>query len=131
MQVLNPDKARFCDLEAESSDKPIHTVEISDSRSVRQFITLWFKGKDKGSAWAEANGNAGLHDPEVYHREKTEPDFQPFISRLWPGKESEGWSNHYHIDLNRPPQLSDFDSLTSIIPDSILTELTDHLRERN
>lgn len=127
MVTVNPDKVRFSDLNAPHNGCDVHTVELSDCRSMQHFVTLWFKGQKAGERWAQQVGNSGLHKPEVYHREKTEPDFQPFISRLWPGKESEGWPTHYHIDLAAEPQYADVSGLFCLLPQSIVDELSEHL----
>lgn len=106
MTLVQPDKVRFCDPEATTNGFLIHTVELSDARSVQAFLTFWCKGgRDQGprsQAWATAHGLTGHHNREVYHRES-----DPWLPQQYPGQESQGWSKHYHADLTHTPTWAD------------------------
>ena len=126
--TVEPDKVRFCDPVAVGSGFLIHTVEVSDSRSVRQFVTFWCKGGrgqgPRSAAWAAAHGLDGHHDREVYHREPG-----PWLPQMYPGMESQGWGKHYHLDLWNPPRWGDVEPFTDEIPPVIQEELRRHLGE--
>ena len=78
----------------------VHTVEIGPT-----FITFWLKGQLPGRAWAAKHGLKDKHNTEVYHVGEGNYAWLPGV---FPGKESQGWSQHYHVDLSAPPTLADF-----------------------
>lgn len=119
---VNPDKVRFCDPDAMSTDEPIvHTVDLSDDRSLRNFITLYCKGQDRGREWAARHKMPTHHDREIYHRE------EPWLPKQFPGMEGHGWQYHVHIDTgDNPPTLEDVMAFREWIPDCIIEEITEY-----
>ena len=124
-----PDKIRFYDPDAEHNEYLIHTVELSDDRSLSQFVTLWFKGKEQHrpevEQWKRERGLDDHHKRELYHRDG------PWIPAQFPGKESKGWSHHSHIDLTAPPRLTDMEPYEADIPPSVLETIGAYLEERD
>lgn len=118
-----PDIVRFCDPEAMENDYPIHTVELSDDRSVSQFVTLWFKGKNEQIEELKRRGLDDHHNRDVYHRGPA------WLPAQFPGKHRHGWSHHSHIDLERPPLVEDLEPYADAIPPVIRDEIENHLRK--
>lgn len=120
-----PDIVRFCDPEAMTNEYKIHTVELSDERSVSQFVTLWFKGQERDlpqlKNWKQEHGLDDHHAREVYHRGS------PWIPAMYPGKQKRGWSHHVHVDLNHNPQWSDLQPFLADIPPSIQQDIRQYL----
>jgi hypothetical protein len=123
------DKVRFCDPDAVSSPSLVHTVEVSDGRSLSHFLTFWVKGgRDQGNpakAWADKHGLDGHHNREVYHRE---PD--PWLPQQFPGMDSKGWSKHYHADLKNPPTWADVEPFCDELPACLRVEIKDYFDGR-
>lgn len=109
---LEPDKTRFLDANAEDGDFLIHAVDFSDSRSKQHFLTVWTKHKrpDWSDRWPD-------HNRDVYHLDP------PWIPETFPGKEKEGWSTHYHVNLIAPPTLADLEPFLEHIPPAILEQM--------
>lgn len=116
-----PDIVRFCDPEATENDCLIHTIELSDDRSIRQFITFWLKGANE--AWKQKHRLDDHHQRDVYHRGP------PWLPAQYPGKQKRGWSAHYHVDLESPPTAADLDRFTEDIPPAIWDEIQNHLKD--
>lgn len=118
-----PDKVRFCG--PEEGPHIIHTVDLSDQRSVRQFLTFWTKGRgERVQGWAASHGLDGHHQREVYHREP------PWLPAMYPGKESgDPWSNHYHVDLSLPPTWEDIEPYTDEMPPEVQEAIRRYLKE--
>lgn len=104
MEVLHPDKVRFA-----ADGALIHTVELSDDRSVRPFVTLWMT--ETAPEYAERHNLSNEHDPTIYHRESTQGGI------------------HYHIDLEHPPQLSDLEPFRNEIAPSVMNEIEGYLSD--
>lgn len=119
MLRCDPDKVRFCDPEALTSASRVHSVDLSDDRSSRPFLTLWVKGE--ADAWAEAVGLSRDHDRAVYHRDL------PWLPATFPGMEFKRWDKHYHLDLPGPPVWSDVEQFASDIPRALLEEIRQYL----
>lgn len=115
-----PDKQRFCDPEAMTAAHLIHTVELSDERSVRQFITFWVKSRERGEAWRLAKGLGKEHDREIYHRGL------PWLPETFPQANGE-WSKHYHLDLHSSPTWADIEPFCGEIPEVIQEEIKVYL----
>ena len=111
------DKVRFCDPAATYGGPFIHTVELSDERSLRQFVTVWTKGvrPDWVARWPH-------HDRGTYHRESG-----GWLPQQYPGMESKGWSTHHHADLALPPILADLEPFLDEIPPGIQAEIQEYL----
>lgn len=123
MVRIEPDKHRFIDADAFTSRCLVHSVEVSDARSLLPFLTFWVKGKELGQAWALATGLSDHHDREIYHRET-----EPWIPIAFPGMESKGWSKHYHLNLKAAPRWEDFrpflDQMPKVLQDELLAYFT-------
>ena len=109
---------RYCDPDAERSAELIHSIEISESHDAKQFVTFWTKGQRLGNEWAERVGLRSFHDPAVYHAGDGNYGWLP---KMFPGKQNEGWSTHFHLDTPLPPDISRF---ADQIPAAILKQLT-------
>lgn len=119
---LEPDKERFIDPDALTSAFVVHAVDISDERSPAQFITFWCRGKTLCDSWAITHGiNPDNHQRDLYHLD------DPWIPTTWPGKESQGWNKHCHVDLASPPKWGDFTPYLDGIPPKVQDAIRQHL----
>lgn len=109
---LEPDKERFIFKDAPASPYAIHAVDFSDERSCQHFVTVWTKGKMPG--W---DGRWPHHNRDVYHRDG------PWIPATFPGKEKEGWSSHYHVNLGHPPNAADLEPFAEHIPPPLMQQI--------
>ena len=107
-----PDKVRFIDPDAEYSLALVHTVDLSDERSVQQFVTLWTKGKRPD--WSDRMPD---HARDVYHRDP------PWLPTAFPGKEQKGWQTHYHLNLRSAPTWDDLQPFLSELSPALRADL--------
>lgn len=115
------DKVRFIDHNAVTDPHLVHCVELSDARSIRQFVTIWVKNRDRGERWRTPTRLGTHHDRAVYHRDEA------WIPDVFPGKEA-AWITHYHLDLDRPPEWNDIVPFADEIPECIQNDLQDYLQ---
>lgn len=123
--VVEGDKQRFVNLDARSDNYEVHSVEISDERSLRPFITLFLKNRTpKQDGWVYLSGLRKFthHDPETYHREdkKTKWVIEAFSDMGPP------WTHHYHILMDGKPELGDLKPFKDQIPPSLMSELEEY-----
>lgn len=121
---------RFNDPGALVNPALVHTVEVSEAGDAQQFFTLWLKGGTKGelgaaAKWAQSKGLLSNHKVEIYHAGAGNYGWLP---QVWPGKESEGWSRHYHVDLAGPPVWTDFTPYVDQIPEALQDAVVGYLR---
>ena len=110
---------RFHDPFAEQNEYLIHTVEISDERDPENFVTFWFKGQKQGRAWAAEHGIKEKHDPAIYHTTGK----YTWMPDVFPGKESQGWSTHFHVDLREQPTFEDLERFAADLPLRLLAQI--------
>lgn len=124
---VSTDKVRFVDPDAVRNAELVHTVELSDRRSSRHFVTLFLKGRTPASdAWVRETGLSedNHHDPAIYHRDDKKTQW---VYGYWPDKKDEGWVFHYHVRLDGPPKLSDLAPYEVQIPAVVMTEIANYL----
>lgn len=114
---LDPDKVLIHD---PLSDKPVHTIELSDERSVGHFITFWVKGNEflppvpEGVSEFEAHH----HNAEEMHRDQPDHGGSIVLAKvLATYSQIPGWKAHYHVPLSDYPTLDDLEGHP--VPDSI------------
>jgi hypothetical protein len=103
-ELVEPDKLRFLDLAAEASPYYVHTVELSDDRSLAQFFTLWVKASNREdiNAWVEDVGlDKNLHDPGLFHRDD---ERFAWIGNTFKSAHPGQWATHYHVMTDGPPR---------------------------
>ncbi len=93
---LEPDKIRFLDQDRE--EYAVTCIEVSDSRSLENFITLWIRAGQENfllseigsSLWENVKQGRGRHIPSIFHRDD----------------EDSKWSvtlHHYHVPYKEQP----------------------------
>ena len=105
----------------------MHSVEVSEAHDARQFLTFWCKGQKPGRTWAARHGLPDRHDPAIYH---VGPGNYGWLPGMFPGKESQGWSTHYHLDLPGAPSWADLEPYLDAIPTTIQAEVREYLNGR-
>lgn len=124
--VVPKDKIRFIDVHANqlNAGYPVHTVEISDARSVAQFITFFVKHRAPVvEAFLTASGlrECTHHDPKVYHRDNEKTTW---VYDTFPG--TQGWTHHFHLQLDRAPKLEDFAPFWDGLSPELQAEIASH-----
>lgn len=123
-----PDKQRFVDLKARSTDCLVHSVELSDRRSSKKFVTLYFKGRTPeidGFISITGLRDDNHHDPKIYHRgdEKNR-----WIHDTFPDKGS-AWTFHWHKRLTVHPKLADVEVYRPGVSDALWSEIEAHFKK--
>ena len=124
--VVSGDKQRFVNLDARDDNYEVHSIELSDSRSLRHFITLFLKQRtSRQDGWVYLSGLREYthHDPEIYHRDdlKTKWVIEGFPDMGAP------WTHHYHVLLDAAPKFGDLAPFKDQIPPSLLEEIRQYL----
>lgn len=126
--VVEGDKQRFVNLDARSDNYEVHSIEISDERSLRPFITLFLKNRtSRQDGWVFLSGLRDYthHDPDTFHREdkKTKWVIETFSDMGSP------WTHHYHILMDRVPSITDLFPFRDQIPPSLWSEVEHYFKE--
>ncbi len=118
---VSPDKTRIIDCGAESHDKRIHAVEISDERSHKHFVTVFTKKRYPDYEIIHSG-----HNPELYHREG-KPTV--WVFKHWIPTEKQpysGWGAHYHILLDAEPNFEAFGVFFTGMSAYLIDAVRDH-----
>lgn len=125
--VVKGDKQRFVNLDARNDSYEVHSVEVSDERSLRPFITLFLKNRTpRQDGWVFLSGLREYthHDPDTFHREdkKTKWVIETFSDMGPP------WTHHYHILMDDRPKLDDLNPFKDQIPPTLWRELEQYFQ---
>ena len=123
MERLSPDKIKF--LDQEQTDYSVTAFEVSDGRSLENFITVWIRAghedrlfRDIGDKIWKNKEDKFRHNPQIFHRDDEDSTWS--ITR-----------HHYHISYDHQPTKQDLINLIDLI-DSVKYRkyINPELRER-
>ena len=135
-ETVSTDKVRFVDtgVPREKARAPfVHSIEVSDHRSLRHFVTIFSKGYcpeqvkwKNGADAANPHVDFTLHSPEVFHRDNGS------ISWIWdtyfPKREvpdAERWHQHFHWPLDRAPDAENVGAVLKALGNGVSDEMED------
>ena len=114
--VCEPDRLRFIDESAPGNDSWVHSVEVSDERCSRQFVTLFTK--DRREAVAK---RYPVHERETLHGGEVP---QIWVADCWGERR---WASHFHILLEHPPTWQDLSEFKVEMSNQLQDELRTNL----
>lgn len=110
-ELLPIDNTRFIDREFFSEDKLFHSVEVSDDRSRRNYVTFYstWPSRDLLARLAELDRRHGVklfeHNPDIYHRNGARS--KCWLQAIFPDADVKSMKKHFHWNLKSVPTKAD------------------------